>query len=112
MKMEQRQWSETSAIKHHTPENNPKDYTRQPEKLFSNIERHTPTAGINKIMHIQVMLVETKYTYTYTTILIVPQMVKWRLKEGGRILRWMYPSFLTAGEFTEYVGRRFMQVHL
>jgi hypothetical protein len=29
MKMEQTQCSETSAIKHHTPENNPKDYTRQ-----------------------------------------------------------------------------------
>jgi hypothetical protein len=28
MKMEQTQCSETSAIKHHTPENNPKDYTR------------------------------------------------------------------------------------
>jgi hypothetical protein len=28
MKMEQTQCSETSAIKHHTPENNPKCYTR------------------------------------------------------------------------------------
>jgi hypothetical protein len=28
MKMEQTQCSETSAIKHHTPENNPKGYTR------------------------------------------------------------------------------------
>jgi hypothetical protein len=28
MKMEQTQCSETSAIKHHTPENNPKDYTQ------------------------------------------------------------------------------------
>jgi hypothetical protein len=31
MKMEQTQFSETSAIKHHTPENNPKDYTRHSE---------------------------------------------------------------------------------
>jgi hypothetical protein len=29
MKMEQTQYSETSAIKHHTPGNNPKDYTQQ-----------------------------------------------------------------------------------
>jgi hypothetical protein len=29
MKMEQTQCSETSAIKHHTPGNNPKDYTQQ-----------------------------------------------------------------------------------
>jgi hypothetical protein len=29
MKMEQTQCSETSAIKHHTPENNPKGYIRQ-----------------------------------------------------------------------------------
>jgi hypothetical protein len=31
MKMEQTQFSETSAIKHHTPENNPKGYTRHTE---------------------------------------------------------------------------------
>jgi hypothetical protein len=31
MKMEQTQYSETSAIKHHTPENNPKGYTRHTE---------------------------------------------------------------------------------
>jgi hypothetical protein len=31
MKMEQTQWSETSAIKHHTPGNNPKDYTQHSE---------------------------------------------------------------------------------
>jgi hypothetical protein len=31
MKMEQTQCSETSAIKHHTPENNPKGYTRHTE---------------------------------------------------------------------------------
>jgi hypothetical protein len=32
MKMEQTQCSETSAIKHHTPENNPKDYTQHSEQ--------------------------------------------------------------------------------
>jgi hypothetical protein len=31
--MEQTQCSEISAIKHHTPENNPKDYTHQFELL-------------------------------------------------------------------------------
>jgi hypothetical protein len=31
MKMEQTQCSETSAIKHHTPGNNPKDYTQHLE---------------------------------------------------------------------------------
>jgi hypothetical protein len=31
MKMDQTQCSETSAIKHNTPENNPKDYTRHSE---------------------------------------------------------------------------------
>jgi hypothetical protein len=31
MKMEQTQYSETSAIKHHKPENNPKGYTRHSE---------------------------------------------------------------------------------
>jgi hypothetical protein len=31
MKMEQTQCSETSAIKHHTPENNPKGYTQHTE---------------------------------------------------------------------------------
>jgi hypothetical protein len=31
MKMEQTQCSETSVIKHHTPENNPKGYTRHTE---------------------------------------------------------------------------------
>jgi hypothetical protein len=31
MKMEQTQCSETSAIKHHTQENNPKGYTRHTE---------------------------------------------------------------------------------
>jgi hypothetical protein len=31
MKMEQTQCSKTSAIKHHTPENNPKGYTRHTE---------------------------------------------------------------------------------
>jgi hypothetical protein len=31
MKMEQTQCSETSAINHHTPENNPKGYTRHSE---------------------------------------------------------------------------------
>jgi hypothetical protein len=33
MKMEQTQCSETSTIKHHTPENNPKDYTQYLKKL-------------------------------------------------------------------------------
>jgi hypothetical protein len=33
MKMEQTQCSETSTIKKHTPENNPKDYTRYLKKL-------------------------------------------------------------------------------
>jgi hypothetical protein len=32
MKMEQTQCSETSSIKHHTPENNPKDYTQHSEQ--------------------------------------------------------------------------------
>jgi hypothetical protein len=32
MKLEQTQCSETSAIKHHTPENNPKGYTRHTEQ--------------------------------------------------------------------------------
>jgi hypothetical protein len=32
MKTEQTQCSETSAIKHHMPENNPKGYTRQKDK--------------------------------------------------------------------------------
>jgi hypothetical protein len=34
MKMEQTQCSETSAIKHHTPENNPKGYTRQDDHYY------------------------------------------------------------------------------
>jgi hypothetical protein len=32
MKMEQTKCSETSAIKHHTPGNNPKDYTQRLEQ--------------------------------------------------------------------------------
>jgi hypothetical protein len=34
MKMEQTQCSETSVIKHRTPENNPKDLTRQKNGKF------------------------------------------------------------------------------
>jgi hypothetical protein len=36
MKMEQTQCSETSAIKHHTPENNQKDYTQPSNKFGRN----------------------------------------------------------------------------
>jgi hypothetical protein len=36
MKMEQTQCSETSVIKHHTPGNNPNDYTLQRVKYFAN----------------------------------------------------------------------------
>jgi hypothetical protein len=35
MKMEQAKCSETSAIKHHTPGNNPKDYTKHSVKLIN-----------------------------------------------------------------------------
>jgi hypothetical protein len=35
MKIEQKQCSETSAIKHHTPGNNPKDYTQHLEDCES-----------------------------------------------------------------------------
>jgi hypothetical protein len=34
MKMEKTQCSETSAIKHHTPGNNPKDYTQQVTRVL------------------------------------------------------------------------------
>jgi len=36
MKMEQTQCSETSVIKHHTPGNNPNDYTLQRVMYFAN----------------------------------------------------------------------------
>jgi hypothetical protein len=47
MKMEQTQCSETSAIKHHTPGDNPKDYTQHSEHGDSLISRTTgkPTAS-------------------------------------------------------------------
>jgi hypothetical protein len=41
MKMEQTQCSETSDIKHLTPENNPKDYTRHSEYSESSKSRRT-----------------------------------------------------------------------
>jgi hypothetical protein len=41
MKMEQTQCSETSAIKHHTPGNNPKDYTSINSDSFSKYRTHS-----------------------------------------------------------------------
>jgi hypothetical protein len=46
MKMEQTQCSETSAIKHHTPENNPKGYTRHTEHGESLKSRTIKSLGI------------------------------------------------------------------
>jgi hypothetical protein len=37
MKMEQTQFTETSAIKHHTPGNTPKDYTKHKKVLFHEV---------------------------------------------------------------------------
>jgi hypothetical protein len=46
MKMEHTQCSETSAIKLHTPENNPKGYTRHSKRYFS---ERTATMSTNTI---------------------------------------------------------------
>jgi hypothetical protein len=39
--MEQTQWSETSAIKHHKPENNPKVYTELNQILFFYVDKYS-----------------------------------------------------------------------
>jgi hypothetical protein len=46
MKMEQTQRSETSAIKHHAPENNPKDYKRH-SKHGESLKSRTKTWFLN-----------------------------------------------------------------
>jgi hypothetical protein len=51
MKMEQTQCSETSAIKHHTPENNPKVYTlHEYQKFYGKEFLFVVTKGLLKVV--------------------------------------------------------------
>jgi hypothetical protein len=50
MKMEQTQCSETSALKHHTPGNNPKDYTQHLEHSGSLKSRSSDTLETLRIL--------------------------------------------------------------
>jgi hypothetical protein len=61
--MEQTQCSETSAIKHHTPENNPKDYTRQ---VCSNI-KEKQTFDTNSDM----LISDTFYVIVYVPNFVI-----------------------------------------
>jgi hypothetical protein len=47
MKMKQTQCSKTSAIKHHTPVNNPKDYTQHSEQGESLQSRDSIFSNVN-----------------------------------------------------------------